>query len=100
MGYIPLEITTIERFCQLLTFFPTEYIPQTESLQRHFNSTFTKNLQDYTSIGTSCHVRIISVSYTHLENRDYIWPIQASERVLTGGKLPQNPGWTDSTNFD
>lgn len=33
------------------------------------------------------------------ENKDYLWPIPASERVLTGGKLTQNPGWTDSTNF-
>lgn len=34
------------------------------------------------------------------EGRDYLWPIPASERVLSGGKLSQNPGWTDSTNFD
>jgi len=33
------------------------------------------------------------------ENRDYLWPIPADQRVLTGGLLTQNPGWTDSTNF-
>ena len=33
-------------------------------------------------------------------NRDYLWPIPADQRVLTGGLLTQNPGWTDSTNFD
>lgn len=33
------------------------------------------------------------------EERDYLWPIPASERVLTGGVLTQNPGWTDTTNF-
>ena len=27
-------------------------------------------------------------------------PIPADQRVLTGGLLTQNPGWTDSTNFD
>lgn len=40
------------------------------------------------------------ITITWDENRDYLWPIPASERVLTGGKLTQNPGWTDSTNFD
>ncbi len=39
------------------------------------------------------------ITITWDENRDYLWPIPASERVLTGGKLTQNPGWTDSTNF-
>jgi len=33
-------------------------------------------------------------------NRDYLWPIPADQRVLTGGLLTQNPGWTDSTDFD
>ena len=40
------------------------------------------------------------IKVTWDENRDYLWPIPASERVVTGGKLTQNPGWTDSTNFD
>ena len=39
----------------------------------------------------------ITVSWN--ENRDYLWPIPASERVLSGGALTQNPGWEDSTNF-
>lgn len=34
------------------------------------------------------------------ENRDYLWPIPADERVLTGGILTQNPGWQDGTNFN
>jgi len=33
------------------------------------------------------------------ESRDYLWPIPASERVLTGGKLTQNPGWSDGLSF-
>ena len=40
-----------------------------------------------------------STSVTWDETRDYLWPIPASERVLSGGVLTQNPGWTDSTNF-
>ena len=27
-------------------------------------------------------------------------PMQDDQRVLTGGLLTQNPGWTDSTDFD
>lgn len=41
-----------------------------------------------------------TISVTWDENRDYLWPIPASERVLSGGALTQNPGWTDSTNFN
>lgn len=33
------------------------------------------------------------------ENRDYLWPIPASERVITGGALTQNPGWNDGLSF-
>lgn len=33
-------------------------------------------------------------------DREYLWPIPADQRVLTGGALTQNPGWTDSTNFN
>ena len=40
----------------------------------------------------------INVSWD--EGRDYLWPIPADERVLTGGALTQNPGWTDGTDFD
>ena len=41
-----------------------------------------------------------NLTYTWNEERDYLWPIPADQRVLSGGKLTQNPGWTDSTNFD
>lgn len=41
-----------------------------------------------------------TITVTWDETRDYLWPIPASERVLSGGALSQNPGWTDSTNFD
>ena len=41
-----------------------------------------------------------ALKYTWTEERDYLWPIPADQRVLTGGLLTQNPGWTDSTNFD
>lgn len=34
------------------------------------------------------------------ERRDYLWPIPASERVLTGGILTQNPGYEDGTGFN
>jgi hypothetical protein len=40
-----------------------------------------------------------NLSYTWDETRDYLWPIPANQRVLTGGILSQNPGWTDSTNL-
>jgi len=40
-----------------------------------------------------------TITTTWVENRDYLWPIPTSERVLTGGKLTQNPGWTDSSGF-
>ena len=33
-------------------------------------------------------------------DREYLWPIPADQRVLTGGALTQTPGWTDSTNFN
>lgn len=36
---------------------------------------------------------------TWVENRDYLWPIPASERVLTKGKLTQNPNWDDGLSF-
>ena len=41
-----------------------------------------------------------TLKYTGNEERDYLWPIPADQRVLTGGLLTQNPGWTDSTDFD
>lgn len=40
-----------------------------------------------------------SIPVEWIEERDYLWPIPASERVLSKGILTQNPGWTDSTNF-
>ncbi len=49
---------------------------------------------------TSGNIHALSnITITWDENRDYLWPIPASERVLTGGVLTQNPGWTDTTNF-
>jgi hypothetical protein len=47
--------------------------------------------------GNMVALRNIKVEWN--EERDYLWPIPASERVLTGGVLTQNPGWTDTTNF-
>lgn len=40
------------------------------------------------------------MKYSFDEVRDYLWPIPADQRVLTGGNLTQNPGWTDSTNYN
>lgn len=34
------------------------------------------------------------------EDRDYLYPIPSNQRVLTGGKLSQNPGWNDGLIFD
>lgn len=51
--------------------------------------------------GTSGYIHANhSIPITWNEERDYLWPIPASERVLTGGILTQNPGWVDTTNFD
>lgn len=40
-----------------------------------------------------------AVTYTWNEERDYLWPIPADQRVITNGALSQNPGWEDSTNY-
>lgn len=39
------------------------------------------------------------MAITWREDRDYLWPIPTSERVLSGGRLTQNPGWEDSSGF-
>lgn len=53
------------------------------------------------SEGTSGYVVALStLKLTWNEGRDYLWPIPSDQRVLTGGLLTQNPGWTDSTNYD
>lgn len=36
---------------------------------------------------------------TWYEERDYFYPIPIKERVLTNGKLKQNPGWNDGLSF-
>ncbi len=52
------------------------------------------------SNGTSGYIIAFpTIICTWNENRDYLWPIPADQRVLTEGKLTQNPGWTDSTNY-
>ncbi len=33
------------------------------------------------------------------EEKDYLFPIPIRERVLSGGKLTQNPGWKDGLSF-
>ncbi len=33
------------------------------------------------------------------EDRDYLYPIPTKDRILTGGALSQNPGWTDGLQF-
>ena len=40
------------------------------------------------------------MKFSFNEERDYLWPIPADQRVLSGGNLTQNPGWTDSTNYN
>lgn len=52
------------------------------------------------SKGNSGYIEVYSTNILNWqEERDYLWPIPASERVLSGGVLSQNPGWTDSTGF-
>lgn len=54
----------------------------------------------YLSNGTSGYVIALTEQKMEWDEiRDYLWPIPASERVLTGGKLTQNPGWTDGLSF-
>ena len=33
------------------------------------------------------------------ENKDYLYPIPTEDRVLTQGKITQNPGWEDGLSF-
>ena len=51
------------------------------------------------SEGTYGYVVAWSTQSWTWNDREYLWPIPADQRVLTGGALTQNPGWTDSTNF-
>ena len=52
------------------------------------------------SEGTYGYVVAWSTLTWEWNDREYLWPIPADQRVLTGGILTQNPGWTDSTNFN
>ena len=52
------------------------------------------------SKGTYGYVVAWSTLTWKWNDREYLWPIPADQRVLTGGVLTQNPGWTDSTNFN
>ena len=51
------------------------------------------------SEGTYGYVVAWSTQNWTWNDREYLWPIPADQRVLTGGALTQNPGWTDSTNL-
>ncbi len=52
------------------------------------------------SNGTSGYLQYHeSEDYSWDENRDYLWPIPADQRSLTGGILTQNPGWSDGVNL-
>jgi len=37
--------------------------------------------------------------YAWNENRDYLWPIPAAQRIATQGALSQNPGYEDGLSF-
>ncbi len=41
----------------------------------------------------------LSTPYKWMENRDYLYPVPADQRVLTLGQLSQNPNWNDGLNF-
>ena len=68
----------------------------------NFKGTAKKIGKDLTlTNGTSGNIQALpTLKLSWNENRDYLWPIPASERVLTGGKLTQNPGWNDGTSFN
>ena len=56
----------------------------------------------YLSNGTSGYiVGFPKVTYGKdwKEERDYLWPIPADQRVLTQGVLSQNPGWEDGLSY-
>lgn len=56
----------------------------------------------YLSNGTSGHIiGFPKVTYGKdwKEERDYLWPIPADQRVLTQGVLSQNPGWEDGLSY-
>lgn len=57
-----------------------------------------------TTEGTSGYLTAFSratltTPYKWTENRDYLYPIPADQRVLTIGALTQNPNWNDGLNF-
>ena len=50
--------------------------------------------------GTSGEIHALyNIKVNWNEERDYLWPIPAEQRVLTGGALSQNPGWEDGLDF-
>lgn len=50
--------------------------------------------------GTSGYIHALkSIPVKWNEDRDYLYPIPASERVITRGALTQNPGWNDGVSF-
>ena len=58
--------------------------------------------KDYLSNGTSGYIiGFPKVTYGKdwKEERDYLWPIPADQRVLTQGILTQNPGWEDGLSY-
>lgn len=44
-------------------------------------------------------VALKALTYIFNEERDYLWPIPASQRELSRGNLSQNPGWVDGVDF-
>ena len=44
-------------------------------------------------------VHSLTSTYRWNEERDYLWPVPAEQRILTQGKLSQNPGWDDGLSF-
>lgn len=60
------------------------------------------NKDIYLSNGTSGYIiGFPKVTYgkNWKEERDYLWPIPADQRVLTQGVLSQNPGWEDGLSY-
>lgn len=56
----------------------------------------------YLSNGTSGYIigfPKVTYSKDWKEERDYLWPIPADQRVLTQGILTQNPGWEDGLSY-
>lgn len=63
-------------------------------------SSNTMELAGNWSLSASGHLTYYAAeAYEWNEDRDYLWPIPADQRQITGGALSQNPGWEDGVGL-